>query len=62
MENCARLPFDQLVNECIKQLEKMENRRILAGIGELLAASQKDWAKAKLRDETITLLKLRIGS
>jgi hypothetical protein len=31
-------------------------------MGELLTTSQKDWAKAKLREETIALLKLRIES
>jgi predicted nucleotidyltransferase component of viral defense system len=60
VENRAQMPFDQLVTRCIMQLEKMNNRRILTGMGELLTASQKDWAKAKLRDETTALLKLRI--
>jgi hypothetical protein len=54
------MPFNQLVNKCILQLESINNRRILTGIGELLTPSQKDWAKAKLRDETIALLMLRI--
>lgn len=60
VESRAQMPFNQLVNECILQLERINNRRILTGIGELLTPSQKDWAKAKLRDETIALLKLRI--
>ena len=59
VENRARMPFDQLVKKCIDQLEKMNNRQILSGIGELLTTSQKDWAKAKLREETISLLNLR---
>jgi hypothetical protein len=29
-------------------------------IGELISSPQKDWARAKLREETIALLKLRI--
>jgi predicted nucleotidyltransferase component of viral defense system len=62
VENRAQMPFNQLVEKCIRQLEKMNNRRILTGIGELLTLSQKDWAKAKLREETIALLKLRIES
>jgi predicted nucleotidyltransferase component of viral defense system len=60
VESRAQMPFNQLVNECILQLERINNRRILTGIGELLTPSQKDWAKAKLREETIALLKLRI--
>jgi len=31
----------------------------LDGMGELLSQSQKDWTKAKLKEETISLLKLR---
>jgi hypothetical protein len=31
-------------------------------MGELLTQSQKDWVKAKLVSETITLLKLRLES
>ena len=60
VESRAQMPFIQLVNECILQLERINNRRILTGIGELLTPSQIDWAKAKLREETIALLKLRI--
>lgn len=62
VENRAQMPFGQLVEKCISQLEEMSNRHILDGVGELLSASQKDWAKAKLREETIALLKLRLES
>lgn len=44
------------------QLEKLNNRRILDGLGEFLTPSQKDWARAKLKDETIFLLKARMVS
>ena len=60
VENRSGMSFNQLVKKCIQQLEKMNNRRILDGLGELLTPSQKDWAKAKLREETIALLKLRL--
>lgn len=60
VEQRAQMPFNQLVQKCIAQLEKMSSRRILDGVGELLTPSQKDWAKAKLREETIALLKLRM--
>lgn len=56
----AKMPFDQLLRKCIAQLEKMHNRNILDGVGELLTVNQKDWAKAKLLKETIALLKLRL--
>jgi predicted nucleotidyltransferase component of viral defense system len=56
------MPFDEFLQVCIKQLEKLSNRHILDGVGELLTPSQKDWAKVKLREDTISLLKLRLGS
>lgn len=59
VEKRAGVPFDQLVDICIEQLERMNNRRIMDGVGEFLTASQKDWAKAKLQQETIALLTLR---
>jgi len=62
VENRAQMPFDQLVNQCVSKLERMNNRHILDGVGEFLTTSQKDWAKAKLREETIALLKLRLES
>jgi predicted nucleotidyltransferase component of viral defense system len=62
VEKRAHMPFNQLINQCIFLLEKMDARHILTGMGELLSPSQKDWARAKLRQETIALLKLRIES
>lgn len=62
VENRAQMPFDQLVEKCIDQLENLNNRQILSGLGELLTPNQKDWVRAKLRDETIALLKLRVES
>jgi predicted nucleotidyltransferase component of viral defense system len=62
VENRSGMSFNQLVSKSISQLEKMNNHRILDGLGELLTASQKDWARAKLLEETIALLKLRLES
>ena len=60
VEDRAGETFDDLVKHCIGQLEAMNNRRILDGLGELLTPGQKDWARAKLREETIAFLKLRL--
>ncbi|MFA6525809.1 MAG: nucleotidyl transferase AbiEii/AbiGii toxin family protein [Candidatus Buchananbacteria bacterium] len=62
VENRAKLTFEEVVAKCIKMLEKMDNRHILDGLGEMLTASQKDWARAKLRTDTIFLLKARLES
>ncbi len=61
VEQRSGLPFSQAIQKCITQLEQISNRRILDGLGELLTRQQKDWAKVKLREDTIALLKLRIG-
>ena len=60
VEKRAGVSFTQQLQICIDKLEKMSNNKILDGIGELITPSQKDWAKAKLREETIALLKLRL--
>ena len=53
VEQRSDMSFDQLIHKCIGQLEEMSNRHILDGMGELLTTSQKDWVKAKLRQDTI---------
>lgn len=58
VEERAKMPFKAIITKCISLLTKMDNRRILDGLGEMLGQSQKDWARAKLRTETIFQLKL----
>jgi len=62
VEKRANMSFKKTLEQCIKLLEKMNNRNILDGLGEFLSESQKDWARAKLREETIFLLKARLES
>lgn len=59
VEKRSGVAFDQLIDKCINQLEKMNNRRILDGMGEFLTERQKSAARAGLRQETIALLALR---
>lgn len=46
--------------QCIRGLEKLPNRNILSGIGELLGEKQKIWARGNLKKETLFLLKLML--
>ncbi len=62
IEQRSGISFHELMQKCIYQLEKMNNRNILDGLGDLLTKSQKDWARAKLLTETIFLLKARLES
>jgi predicted nucleotidyltransferase component of viral defense system len=59
VEARSGISFDSMLDKCINQLENLNNRKILDGIGEFLTPRQKDWAKEKLRQETIVLLQLR---
>lgn len=62
VENRAKMPFGKVLAMCVNFLEKMNNRHILDGLGEMLTVPQKDWARAKLRTETIFLLKAWLES
>lgn len=54
--------FKEALRKCVDQIEKIESRNLLVGLGESLTGSQKDWARAKLKSETIFLLKARAES
>jgi len=41
-------------------VEQVDNKTILNGLGELLTEAQKDWARAKLKDELIGLIQRNI--
>jgi predicted nucleotidyltransferase component of viral defense system len=62
IEKRTGMSIQQFLQKCIDSLEAMSDRGILSGMGELLDAKQKAWAKEKLRSETIFLLKLRLKS
>jgi predicted nucleotidyltransferase component of viral defense system len=62
VEKRAKLSFSEVVERSIELLEKLDDRHMLDGLGEFLTDSQKDWARAKLRSETIFLLKARLES
>jgi predicted nucleotidyltransferase component of viral defense system len=62
VEDRAGMPFEKVLTKCTEFLEKMDNRHILDGLGEMLTESQKDWARVKLKSETIFLLKARMES
>jgi|SRR3989344_5998204 len=62
IEQRSGTSFKEFLQITVEQLEKMNNRNILVGLGEFLTESQKDWARVKLRTETIFLLKARLES
>lgn len=60
VEKRTGMIFRDFLGKCIVSLEKMPDRGILAGMGELLDEKQKGWVKANLRKDTIFLLKLML--
>lgn len=62
VEQRSGMSFKKLLQKCTQLLEGMNNRSILTGLGEFLTVSQKDWARSKLRTDTIFLLKARFES
>lgn len=62
VENRAGLPYKEVLAKCIELLEKMDNKHILDGLGEMLSDSRKDWARAKLKSETLFFLRLALDN
>jgi predicted nucleotidyltransferase component of viral defense system len=62
VEDRMSMSFKKFLQKCIGLLEEMSDQNILSGMGELLDNKQKDWVRAKLKSETIFLLKLRLDS
>ena len=60
VEERSGASFKDTLTKCIKMLEEMDNKHILDGLGELLSSPQKDWAREKLRNQTIFLLKIHL--
>jgi len=60
VEERSGLTYKQTLEKCIEMLESMDNKHILDGLGELLTDSQKNSARAKLKSDTIFLLKVML--
>lgn len=58
IERRTNMSFKQFLKKCINLLEKMPNRGILSGMGELLDEKQKNWVKENLKNDVLFLLKL----
>ena len=58
VEERSGLSLKGALEKAIGQLEAMDNKHILDGLGELLTEPQKDSARAKLKADTIFILKV----
>lgn len=57
VENRMKVSFTVHLENCISHLEKMKNRSLLDGLGELMDAETKNFVRTKLLGEIISLLK-----
>ncbi|MFH1677613.1 MAG: nucleotidyl transferase AbiEii/AbiGii toxin family protein [Patescibacteria group bacterium] len=62
VEAKSKMPYKKFLQKLIFHLEKLNNRNILSGLGELLDEKQKSWVKTKLKLETLFLLKIRLSN
>ncbi|NCT17043.1 MAG: hypothetical protein COZ75_06305 [Flavobacteriaceae bacterium CG_4_8_14_3_um_filter_34_10] len=58
VEERMKRPLADYLQDCIGYLEKMSNKNILQGLGEMLDEDLKKFVKTKLRLETIALFKI----
>lgn len=62
VEQRTEMPFKELLKKFIGLLEKMSDKDILAGMGELLDEKTKTWVKQNLKKDTLFLLKLKLDN
>ncbi len=61
LEKRLNISLKECLESCIKKMENVADRSLLAGMGELLNPKQKNWVKSKLKTETIFLLKVMLA-
>jgi predicted nucleotidyltransferase component of viral defense system len=61
VEKRSGLSFKETLKKCIEKLEKLDNKHILDGLGDLMNDAEKDRARAKLKDDTLFCLKVMIS-
>lgn len=62
IEKRLNLKIDDVIKKSLSRLEKLTDRPILSGMGELLDDRQKAWVKTNLRKETIFMLKVMLDN
>ncbi|HDQ03166.1 MAG TPA: nucleotidyl transferase AbiEii/AbiGii toxin family protein [Deltaproteobacteria bacterium] len=60
LEKRAGISYPEVLKKCITQIEKIPERNLLRGLGELLTDRQKDWARTMLKEDVVFLLKLAL--
>ena len=58
VEKRTKLSFKDFLETSLELLEKIDNKNILAGMGEVLTEKQKVWVKNKLKEELLFQFRL----
>ncbi len=58
VEARSGLSFKETLEKCIDKIEKLDNKHILDGLGELMSDAQKDSTRVKLKGDVIFSLRL----
>lgn len=53
--------LDKYLKDCLKFIEKYDNKNILHGLGELVDEKQKDWVRKNLKKDLLFLIKARLA-
>ena len=56
IETRMNAPYKEYMEKCINQVEKLDNKRLLQELGELMDQERKNFVKTKLKQETLHLL------
>jgi len=62
LELRVKMGWKAYLKKCIEEVEKIDERYILQGLGELPNTQQKVWIKSNLKKEVIFLLKFYMGN
>jgi len=58
VEKRMNMPLEEHLARCVKAIEKMPGRNMLAGLGELMDNKTKDFVRNRLKSETLAFLEL----
>ncbi len=62
VEARAGVSYKEALERSIEKLEALDTRHILDGLGELLDDAKKDWARAKLKEDTLFFLRVALSA
>jgi predicted nucleotidyltransferase component of viral defense system len=60
VEERMGVTYKEFLQKAIDVMEKLDDKDILAGMGELLTEKQKNWVRAKLKSEALFALRLAL--